>query len=489
GMVPRWVFQTGVIGSFQTVPIVVNGVMYLTTPYNTAIAVDASTGRQLWRYQHKLGTQIFCCGPNNRGVAVAYGKVYMGTLDARLVALDQNTGKVVWDIEVADPEFGHSETMAPLVYKGKVIIGISGAEYGIRGFVTAYDANSGKQLWRWHTIPDTGWEGIWAETTPEGMKLNRNIAAEKAAMAQHADAWKRGGGSMWMTPALDPDLGLLYMAIGNPSPDLDGSIRPGDNLYTESIVAVEVETGKLRWHYQQVPHDVWDLDAVSPPVLFDVTVGGKKVKAVGEAGKTGWVYILDRATGKRIHLSQAFVPQENMFAQPTAEGARMLPGANGGSEWSPMAYSPLSQAVYVLGLHQPMWYKVHSVPWEKGKLWLGSAFVNIPGEAQSGTFTAIDVNTGKIMWQTKTEQPLIGGALATAGGLVFFGEGNGNFNALDAKSGKVLWQFQTGAGVNAPPMTYELGGEQFIAVASGGNFQLGFPYGNSVFVFGLPKKR
>jgi len=488
-MVPRWVYQTGVIGSFQTVPIVVDGVMYLTTPYNTAIAVDAKTGRQLWRYQHKLGTQIFCCGPNNRGVAVAYGKVYMATLDARLVALDQSTGKVVWDIEIADPEFGHSETMAPLVYKGNVIIGISGAEYGIRGFVTAYDANSGQQRWRWYTIPETGWEGIWAETTPEGEKLNRNIAAEKAALAQHADAWKRGGGSMWMTPALDPDLGLLYMAIGNPSPDLDGSIRPGDNLYTESIVAVEVETGRLRWHYQQVPHDVWDLDAVSPPVLFDVTVGGKKVKAVGQAGKTGWVYILDRATGKRILRSEAFVPQENMFAQPTPEGTRMLPGANGGSEWSPMAYSPQTQAVYVLGLHQPMHYKVHSVPWEKGKLWLGSAFVNIPGEAQWGTFTAINVNTGKIMWQNKTEQPLIGGALATAGSLVFFGEGNGNFNALDARTGKALWQFQTGAGVNAPPMTYELDGEQFIAVASGGNFQLGFPYGNSVFVFGLPKKR
>ncbi len=490
-LVPRWVFQTGgPIGSFENTPVVVNGVMYITTPYNHVIAVDARTGQQLWRYEHKLGTQIYCCGPNNRGVAVAYGMVYMATLDARLVALDQKTGKVKWDVEVADPTAGYSLTLAPLVYKGMVIVGNSGAEYGVRGFVDAYNAFNGQRVWRFWTIPEKGWEGNWSPTTPEGENLNRNIGKEKADFAKHKDAWQRGGGSTWMTPAVDPETDTLFIMVGNPSPDLDGEVRPGDNLYTESMVALDVKTGTYKWHYQYVPHDVWDLDAVSPAVLFDVTVDGRKVKAVGHAGKTGWYYIHDRATGRLIRRSEAFVPQENMFAQPTPTGVRMLPGANGGSEWSPVAYSPQTQMVYILGLHQPMWYITHSAPYERGRLWLGSAFVSIPGEEQWGTFTAIDVNTGKIVWQNKMPNPLIGGALATAGGLVFTGgDGTGNFYAFDARTGKELWRFQCGAGVNAAPISFEVDGEQFIAVAAGGNFQLGYRYGDAIFVFGLPKAR
>ncbi|HWP47084.1 MAG TPA: PQQ-dependent dehydrogenase, methanol/ethanol family [Candidatus Limnocylindrales bacterium] len=489
-LVPKWVFQTGVVHSFENTPIVVDGVMYITTPFNHVFAIDARTGKQLWKYEHKEPpTRIFCCGPNNRGVAVAYGKVYMATLDARLLALDQKTGKVVWDVETGDPTAGYGNTMAPLVYKNMVIVGTSGAEYGIRGFVKAFDAKDGKLIWTWYTIPEKGWEGEWKKTTPEGEDLHRDIEAEKKAMEKYADAWKTGGGSVWMTPALDPELGLLYVCVGNPSPDLDGSVRPGDNLYTESIVALDVNKGEMKWYYQYLPHDVWDLDATSPAVLFDVTVGGKKVKAVGHAGKTGWVYILDRTNGKLIKKSDAFVPQENMFAPPTEKGTRMLPGANGGSEWSPMAYSPQTQMVYVAGLHQPMHYIVHTAPLEKGKLWLGSAFIAAPGEEkdQYGTFTAINVNTGKIVWQHKTEQPLIGGSLATAGGLVFTGEGNGYFNAFDAKTGKLLWRFQCGAGVNAAPISFEVDGQQMIAVAAGGNFQLGFPYGDAIFVFGLSK--
>ncbi len=489
-LVPKWVFQTGVVHSFENTPIVVDGVMYITTPFNHVFAIDARTGKQLWKYEHKEPpTRIFCCGPNNRGVAVAYGKVYMATLDARLLALDQKTGKVVWDVETGDPTAGYGNTMAPLVYKNMVIVGTSGAEYGIRGFVKAFDAKDGKLIWTWYTIPEKGWEGEWKKTTPEGEDLHRDIEAEKKAMEKYADAWKTGGGSVWMTPALDPELGLLYVCIGNPSPDLDGSVRPGDNLYTESIVALDVNKGEMKWYYQYVPHDVWDLDATSPAVLFDVTVGGKKVKAVGHAGKTGWVYILDRTNGKLIKKSEAFVPQENMFAPPTEKGTRMLPGANGGSEWSPMSYSPQTQMVYVAGLHQPMHYIVHTAPLEKGKLWLGSAFIAAPGEEkdQYGTFTAINVNTGKIVWQHKTEQPLIGGSLVTAGGLVFTGEGNGYFDAFDAKTGKLLWRFQCGAGVNAAPISFEVDGQQMIAVAAGGNFQLGFPYGDTIFVFGLSK--
>jgi glucose dehydrogenase len=288
---------------------------------------------------------------------------------------------------------------------------------------------------------------------------------------------------MWMTPAYDPDTKTMYVGIGNPSPDLDGSSRPGDNLWSESIVALDATTGKFKWGYQMVPHDVWDLDAVSPPVI--AMVDGRK--AVVHAGKTGWVYVLDATTGRLISRSEAFVPQENMFAQPTAEGVRMLPGANGGQEWSPISVHPELQYAYSVALHQPMIYKTHYAPYERGRLWLGSAFVAIPGEAQWGYVSAINLRTGKIAWQVKTDQPMIGGATATAGGLVFTGEGNGWFKAYDARSGAVLWKFYCGAGVNAAPSVFEVDGEQFVAVAAGGNFQLGYPLGDAVFVFGLPK--
>ena len=490
-LVPRWVYQTGgPIGSFETTPLVVDGVMYLTTPFNHAIAVDVRTGKELWRYEHKMGvTPALCCGPNNRGVAVAYGRVYMATLDGYLMALDQKTGEVVWDAEVADASAGHSFTLAPLVYKGMIIVGPSGGEYGIRGFVDAYDATDGKRRWRFWTLPETGWEGKWSPTTPEGERLNRNIKKEQADFAKYKDAWQRGGGGVWMTPAVDPETDTLFIMVGNPSPDFDGEVRPGDNLYTESMVALDVKTGTYKWHYQYIPHDVWDLDAVSPAVLFETTVDGRRVKAVGHAGKTGWYYIHDRATGKLIRRSEAFVPQENIFTPPTPEGIRMLPGANGGSEWSPVAYSPDTEMVYVSALHQPMLYTTHPAPHEKGGMWLGSAFSSIPTEKQWGIFTAIDVNTGKIVWQNKLPDPLIGGALATAGRLVFTGGDNtGNFYAFDAKTGKELWRFQCGAGVNAAPMSFEVDGEQFIAVAVGGSVQVRYRYGDTVFVFGLPKK-
>jgi PQQ-dependent dehydrogenase (methanol/ethanol family) len=487
-LAPRWIFQTGIVASFETTPVVYNGVMYITTAYNHLFALNARTGKLLWRYDHQLGTTIFCCGPVNRGVALAYGTVYMLTLDAQLVALDAGTGKVKWFKQIADPTLGYSETLAPLVYKNIVLVGISGAEYGIRGFVTAYDARTGALLWRWYTIPSTGWEGKWATTTPEGDDLHRDIAKEKADWPKYRDAWKRGGGSMWTTPAIDPQLNLIYMGIGNPSPDLDGSIRPGDNLYTESIVAVNAANGQIAWYYQEVPHDVWDLDQTSPPLLFNVTVNGQTVPAVGAAGKTGWFYILDRRTGKLIKRSDEFVRHENVFAQPTPAGVRMLPGANGGAEWSPSSYSPQTQNVYIAALEQPMTYAVHFAPYQKGKLWLGSAFTSIPGEKQYGTFTAIDVNTGKVTWQNKVDQPMMGGSLATGGGLVFTGEGNGFFDAFDAKTGSLLWQFQAGAGVNAAPMAFELDGQEYVAVAAGGNFQLSFPYGDALIVFGLPKR-
>jgi glucose dehydrogenase len=499
-LVPRMIFQSGIarLGSFENTPIVSNGVMYVTTPYNTAMAYDLTTKKELWRYEHKLGTTIFCCGPNNRGVAIHGGAhVYMGTLDARLVALDAKTGAVLWDKEVADPAFGYSITHAPLIVGDNVIVGVSGGEYGIRGHVTAYNAASGEQVWRWYSIPapngdptfddkaPNGWWGTWPGETPDGANLNRDVAKEKGDSAKYADAWTRGGGGVWMTPAYDKESNSLFFAVGNPSPDLDGSVRPGDNLYTDCVVAIDATTGKTKWYYQTVPHDVWDLDAVSPPVV--TKVGTQKV--VVHAGKTGWVYVLDAETGKLVRRTDAFVPQENMFALPTPEGTRMLPGANGGAEWSPIAIDPTLNLAFVAALHQPMHYKVHNAPWEKGRLWLGSAFVAIPGEEQYGLYSAVDLKTGKIAWQNKVPQPMMGGALATAGGLTFTGEGNGNFNAYNSKTGKLLWQFNGGAGCNSAPMSFTHGGEQFIAVACGGNFQLSFPLGDAVLVFGLPKAR
>lgn len=494
----RKMFQTGIskLGSFENTPIIVGNRAYITTPYNTIIAYDLDTQKELWRHEHKLGTTIYCCGPNNRGVGIHGPHVYMGTLDARLIAFEAATGKVAWDIEVADPTFGYSITHAPLVVGNLVIVGVSGGEYGIRGHVTAYDAVTGRQVWRWYSIPapkgdatfdpiaPNGWWGTWEKNTPDGANLNRDIQKEKADSAKNHDAWTRGGGGVWMTPAHDPETGTIYVAVGNPSPDLDGSQRPGDNLYTDAVVAIDAANGRTKWYYQTVPHDVWDLDAVSPPVV--TKVGGKKV--VVHAGKTGWVYILDAANGKLVKRSDAFVPQENMFALPTGgQGTRMLPGANGGAEWSPISIDPTLGYAYVAALHQPMWYRTNYAPWEKGRLWLGSAFVAIPGEEQYGLLSAVDLKTGKIAWQNKVPQPMMGGTLSTAGGLTFTGEGNGNFNAYDSKTGKLLWQFKAGAGCNAAPMSFEYKGEQMIAVACGGNYQLNYPLGSSVLVFGLPK--
>jgi PQQ-dependent dehydrogenase (methanol/ethanol family) len=492
-LVPRMIFQTGTskLGSLETTPIVVDGRMYVTTPYSEAvIAYDLRTKKELWRQEPKIGTTIACCGPVNRGVAIGGGNVFVGTLDARLLAFDAATGKPQWDVEVADPAYGYSITMAPLIVGDNVIVGVSGGEYGIRGNLTAYAMATGKQVWRWYSIPapgedpvaTNGWWGTWA-THAEDAALHRDIAKEKADSAKYADAWKTGGGGVWTTPAYDKASNTIFATVGNPSPDLDGSVRPGDNLFTDGIVAIDATTGKTKWYYQTVPHDVWDLDATSPSVVTEL--GGKKV--VVHAGKTGWLYVIDAATGKLVRKSQNFVPHENMFALPTEKGTRMLPGANGGSEWSPISVNPKLGYAFVAALHQPMNYITHTAPWEKGRLWLGSAFVAIPGEEQYGLFSAIDLRTGKIAWQNKVPQPMMGGSLSTAGGLSFTGEGNGNFNAFDSRTGKLLWQFNGGAGCNGTPMSFELDGEQFIAEACGGNFQLSYPLGDAILVFGLPK--
>jgi len=485
---PAFVFQTAVLESMETAPIVVNGVMFLTTSFNHVYAIDATTGVEYWHYKHKLGPIVtVCCGNNNRGVAVVDGTLYMGTIDAKLVALDAKTGKVLWEKQIADPEKGYSETMAPAVVDGKVLIGTNGGEYGIRGFVKAFDAKDGNLLWTFYTIPETGQEGVWAVNDLTGRDMHRDIAAEKVALAKGGGFYQQLGGGVWMTPAVDKKTRTVFFVVGNPSPDLYGAIRPGDNLYTDSIVAIDLDKGTYKWHSQYIAHDVWDLDAVSPPILTQAKdKSGKMVDVVIHGGKTGHVYVHERNTGKLIRFSDAMVPQENMWVLPTKDGARMLPGANGGVEWSPMAVNPKLRLAYAANLHQPMTYHVEEVPYPGGKLWLGGAFKTIPGEEQSGRLVAVNLDTGKVAWSVKTPQPLIGGTLATAGNLVFNGEANGWFKAFDAANGKELWKYNCGAGVNAPAVSYMVGGKQYVAVAAGGNNQIDAKRGNSVFVFAMP---
>jgi PQQ-dependent dehydrogenase (methanol/ethanol family) len=486
---PAFVFQTEVVESMENAPVVVDGVMYVTTSYNHLYALDAATGKEFWHYKHKQGpVTTFCCGPNNKGVAVMGDKVFMATLDAKLLAFDAKTGKVVWSTQIADPEQGYSETMAPVAVDGKVLIGTNGGEYGVRGFVKAYNAADGKEAWTFHTIPDKGHEGVWAKNDATGRDMHRDIDAEKKQLADKGgDFYKTLGGGVWMTPAVDRETGTVFFVVGNPSPDLYGTERPGDNLYTDSIVAVDLNTGAKKWHYQYIAHDVWDLDAVSPVILTEAKdKSGAMRKVAIHGGKTGHVYVHDRATGELIRFSEAMIPQENMWVLPTKDGARMLPGANGGVEWSPMAINPTTRLAYAANLHQPMTYHVEASTYPGGKLWLGGAFKVIPSEKQWGRLSAVNIDTGKVAWKFDTEQPLIGGVLATAGGLVFNGEGNGLFRAFDAKTGKKLWEYQCGAGVNAPAVSYTVGGKQYVAVAAGGNTQIDFKRGNSVVVFALP---
>ena len=481
-----WIFQTDVKESLETSPIVVDGVMYVTTSFSHVYALDAKTGVQLWHYNHKMGPiTTYCCGPNNRGVQVLGDLVYVATLDSKLVALKAKTGEVAWQTEIADPEAGYSETMAPTVIKDKVLIGTNGGEYGIRGFLKAYDAKTGKLLWTFNTVPENS-VGVWATKDATGRDMHRDIEAEKAQLAKSGDPFAKLGGGVWQNPSIDLATNRIYFVVGNPSPDLDGAIRPGDNLYTDSLVSLDLDTGKYVCHFQYIAHDVWDLDAVSPTVLVNVKgKDGKTIPGVIHAGKTGHIYVHDRKDCSLIRFSEAMVPQENMWTLPTKDGARMLPGANGGVEWSPIATDPGQSLAYAINLHQPMNYFVENSPYPNGKLWLGGAFKVISTEASAGNITAVNYDTGKIKWQVKTPEPMIGGILATAGGLVFTGEGNGKFAAYNSSNGKELWSFRAGAGVNAPPSSYTLGGKQYIVVGAGGNTQVDFHRGNNIIAFSL----
>ncbi len=530
-----WKFNSGVAATFQATPIVVGGVMYVSLPFNHVVALNAATGQEIWRYQHdRRKDWAMCCGPANRGVAVSGGKVFIGTVDARLMALDAATGKKLWDIDVVeaavategqdalnkdDPNAARKVTggtgigiaMAPVVYKGKVIVGITGVGYGLHidnprtdaplgavigvtgrygrpGFLAAFDINDGKRVWQFDTIPATGWEGNFTETVDGEIKLDRDIASEKTSLSKYPDAARFGGGSAWTTPAIDTATDTLYFGTGNPSPQMNDISRPGDNLYTVSLVALDANTGQRRWHYQQVPHDLWGYDLASPPVLFDYVLAGKHIAAVGQASKTGWFYIHDRATGKLLKKSQPFVPQHNMFAKATFEGTMVYPGILGGSNWSPVSVDEAQQRVFVSGIHAPIKYTLHETPARDGQPAIRYAASEPTNDARWGLLSAIDLKTGNIAWQNKLPQPLVGGVLATSGGLLFVGEGNGNFNAYNSQTGELLWQDKSDFGVNAPPISYTINGEQYIAVVSGGNSIFGYKQGDAVLVYKLADK-
>ena len=524
-LVPKWTYHSGVTATFQATPIVVDTVMFVSLPLSGVAALDARTGRELWRYTHEARTTRLCCGPANRGVAVAGGRVYVGTVDGRLVALDAATGARVWDVTVAayrgtteatsqlredDPlshvgavgSTGVGISAAPLVYDGKVFVGIAGVGYGLHpdqglavvgvsghygrpGMMAAFDAHTGRALWRFN-VTRPHWEGAFSATTPDGVSLQRDLAAERRTASAFRDGWKYGGGSIYTTPVVDAARHLLIFGTGNPSPQMADASRPGDNLYTSSLVALDLRSGKLVWHYQQVPHDRWGYDVASAPVLLEVTWHGRRVEAVAQASKIGWVFVHDRRTGALLFKSDAFVPQRNLFTPPQpGEGVVIAPGIAGGANWSPSAYDPTAQLFYVGALHLPTRYIAHEVRRADGTV-LQYASTQNTAEAW-GTLTALDLGrAGQLRWQIRTDEPLLGGVLATAGGLVFSGAGKGRFAAFAARTGAELWSYQCAAGVNAPPITYAVGARQYVAVAVGGNALFGFTQGDMVVVFGLP---
>ncbi|MFP6583736.1 MAG: PQQ-binding-like beta-propeller repeat protein [Candidatus Hydrogenedentota bacterium] len=503
---PAWIAHTdiyNIASGYQTTPIVFGGDMYVTTPRvgreQWVIKYDAETGKEYWRTPVRIGTARYCCGPNNRGVALYEDKVILATLDARMIAMDPEDGSIIWETQIADPEMGYSETSPPAAYDGKLFIGAAGGEYGIRGFLKAFDADTGKELWTWHTIPspeEGGWEGDWVEEAPGlGISLNRDIEKEKAELANHPDAWEHGGVPIWTTPSLDPELRLVYVTTGNPGPDYDTDARPGDNLWGDSLCAVNMDTGELEWGFQYVPHDVWDYDGGCPPLLFDIEFEGEQRKVVGLFTKLGIFYLLDRKTGELLKASENYVPHENLFVVPNPEGVTIAPGSAGGTNWSPASYNPLTKWVYATNMHWPMVMTQAPQEYKEGVMYQGgnASFANTQNLETWGVVTALNPVTGKVVWETRTEKPMFSGLITTAGGLVFAGQSDNSFDAWDAETGEHLWQYKTDAGANAAPMTYQINGRQFIAVAAGGSRYTrrsrdDAPQADAIIVFALPEK-
>lgn len=456
----------------QTTPLVVDGVMYVTEPPNNVHAIDAYTGELLWSYERNLPSEMpLCCGRVNRGLAMLGDKVYLATLDAHLVALNHATGKVEWDVQLADYNKGYSITAAPLAIDGKVICGIAGGEFGTRGFLDAFDAHTGKRLWRFNTIPGPGEPGHDTWT---------------------GDSWKTGGAPTWVTGSYDADLNIVYWGVGNPGPDFQGDVREGDNLYSNSVVAVDVDTGQLKWFFQFTPHDEHDWDANHTPILVDAEFDGAPRKLLLMATKNGFLYVLDRETGKFL-LGRPFVKQTwadgltpegrpivKDASSPSEKGTLTYPSVTGGTNWWPSAYNPQTGLWYIPVLERGSIFFKTEVKFEEGKPYMGSAYQPLPDEDHYTAIRAYLPSTGELVWEHSLPPRrlwgAIGGVLSTEGDLVFFGDYH-TFYALDARDGQELWKFNLGGNVIAPPVSYLAGQRQQITIAAG----------RTLFTFGLDK--
>jgi alcohol dehydrogenase (cytochrome c) len=462
GLVPQWTFQTGTLGNFETTPLVRDNILYVTGPQNVAWALDARTGRQIWRYRRELPTDLTaCCGLVNRGFAMFGDKLFMVTLDAHLLALDRRTGAIVWDATLEEYKSGYAATIAPIIAKDKVIVGVAGGEFGIRGFIDAYDAQTGKRAWRFYTIPAPGEPGndTWA-----------------------GDSWKTGGASVWVTGAYDPELNLLYYGIGNPGPDYHSESRLGDNLYSDSIVALDADTGKLRWHYQFTPHDVHDWDATEVPILGDLTIAGQPRKVVMFANRNGFYYTLDRTTG-RIILAKPFVmttwakeigrdgrPVLEPGHTPDENGAITCPDITGGTNFWPPTFDPSTRTFFVNAREACMTFYAWKPEYRPGERFTGGAGQRYTSSTMPlyGALRAIDPATGERKWEFKYMRPSTAGLLSTASGLIFTGDNDGNVLALDSRSGTLLWRYQMGANLHGTSaITYMVDGRQQLLVPAG----------------------
>jgi alcohol dehydrogenase (cytochrome c) len=491
-LVPVWNYSFADDRSEESQPLVYQGVIYVTT-HSATMAIDAKTGKQIWKTKVEYPPEtprIVCCGIINRGAALFDGKVFRTTLDANVIALDAKTGKELWRQKAADIKEGYSMTVAPLVADGVVLTGISGAEFGTRGFIDGWDPATGKHLWRTHTIP-----------SPD----------EPGGDTWKGDTWKLGGGSTWITGSYDPELNTVYWGIGNPGP-FNSAVRPGDNLYTCAVLALDPKTGKIKWHYQFSPNNPFDYDSVAEMVLADMNVEGKPTKVLMDANRNGFFYVLDRTNGKLLTANpyvkvnwatgidlKTGKPIETDVTKDAREGKKVtvFPSILGGKNWEPMSFNPQTGIAYANTLAFGGHYKTEPVTYKAGEWYLGMDLTDLWewGDGPRGHLKAIDPLTGKTKWEAPSDIPRFSGVLSTAGGVVFSGQLTGEFEAFDADSGKKLWQFQTGSGIEGQPVTWQQDGVQYVAIASGyggvyslfsGDERLAkVPPGGSLWVFAL----
>jgi alcohol dehydrogenase (cytochrome c) len=477
----KWVFQAESLQKFETTPLVIDGVIYLTQPPNDVLALDGRTGRAFWMYQYRPSPASKpCCGAVNRGLAVLGDVLFMATIDAHLIAIDAKSGKPLWNSKVAEADAGYTMTLAPLVVKDKVVVGVAGGEYGIRGFIAAYDAKTGKEAWRFYTIPGPGERGH--DTWP-------------------ADSWQHGGASVWMTGSYDPELNLTYWGIGNPGPDWNPSQRKGANLYSDSAVALDADTGKLKWHFQFTPNDPYDYDSVQVPVLADANWDGRMRKLLLWANRNGFFYVLDRTNGEflsghpfvKVTWASGLDDSGRPMITPQPPGTPVYPGVQGGTNWYSPSYSPRTGLFYVSAWEDyASIFEPQENEYKSGQRFMGGRPMSpIPGapnpnlrgapintwtEATGhGAVLALDLRTGQKKWKFEMTDVTDSGILTTASDLLFTGGREGYFHALDARTGALLWKASVGGQVSAAPITYEIDGKQQVAIAAG----------HALFVYGL----